>query len=64
MFHGSIFKFLKGIDEAISGVSGILIQFPLYFGIMGIMSNSGMINDIALFFQEVSNEKTYPIYLV
>ena len=62
MFHGSIVKFLKGIDEAISGVSGILIQFPLYFGIMGIMSNSGMINDIALFFQEVSNELTYPIY--
>jgi len=62
MFHGSIIKFLKGVDHAISGVSGILIQFPLYFGIMGIMSNSGMINDIAQFFQEISNEVTYPLY--
>ncbi len=62
MFHGSIIKFLKGVDHAISGVSGILIQFPLYFGIMGIMSNSGMINDIALFFQNISNEVTYPLY--
>ncbi len=62
MFHGSIIKFLVGVDHAISGVSGILIQFPLYFGIMGIMSNSGMINDIALFFQDISNEVTYPLY--
>ena len=62
MFHGSIVNFLKGIDHAISGVSGILIQFPLYFGIMGIMSNSGMINDIAQFFQQISNEVTYPLY--
>ena len=35
--------FLKAIDEAISGAAGILIQFPLYFGIMGIMKSSGLV---------------------
>ena len=62
IFNGSIFRFLKSLDEAIKGVSGILIQFPLYFGIMGIMSNSGMINDIATFFISISNEITYPLF--
>ena len=29
---------------------------------MGIMSNSGMINDIATFFISISNEITYPLF--
>ena len=29
------------LQEAIKGATGILIQFPLYFGIMGIMRESG-----------------------
>ncbi len=61
VLHGNFYKFLNGVEKAISGTSGILIQFPLYFGIMGIMKNSGLIGDIALFFSGVSNETTYPI---
>ena len=60
--HKSFFKFLKAIDKAIAGASGILIQFPLYFGIMGIMKNSGLVTDISAFFVEISNETTYPIF--
>ena len=62
LFNGSISNFLNALEEAIKGVSGILIQFPLYFGIMGLMSNSGMINDIAFFFISISNEYTYPLF--
>lgn len=60
-FHGSFFYFLKAIDNAIGGASGILIQFPLYFGIMGIMKESGLINMLSDFFVSVSNETTFPI---
>ena len=49
LFHGNFYRFLKAIDEAISGASGILIQFPLYFGIMGIMKHSGMIHSLSDF---------------
>jgi short-chain fatty acids transporter len=62
LMNGSISNFLSSLESAIKGVSGILIQFPLYFGIMGIMSNSGMINEIALFFINISNEFTYPLF--
>ena len=53
---------MKAIDKAIGGASGILIQFPLYFGIMGIMKSSGLVTDISAFFVEVSNDTTYPIF--
>jgi short-chain fatty acids transporter len=62
ILHKSFYNFLKAIDKAISGASGILIQFPLYFGIMGIMKSSGLVTDISAFFVEVSNETTYPIF--
>ncbi len=62
LLHGSFKSFLNAVEEAVGDVSGILIQFPLYFGIMGIMANSGMINQISDFFVSVSTEATLPIF--
>lgn len=62
MMHSSFYNFLKGVDKAIGGASGILIQFPLYFGIMGIMNHSGMIQIMSDFFVSISNETTFPIF--
>ena len=60
--HGSINSFIKSVEKAIGGTAGILIQFPLYFGIMGVVKDTGMINDIAAYFQNISTEFTYPLY--
>ena len=46
----------------ISGATGILLQFPLYFGILGIMVGSGLILDISDAFVSISNEHTFPIF--
>ncbi len=62
IMHKNFFDFLKAVDNAISGASGILIQFPLYFGIMGIMNHSGMVDIMSSFFVSISNEKTFPIF--
>tara|TARA_B100001287_G_scaffold271086_1_gene270836 strand:+ start:1358 stop:2746 length:1389 start_codon:yes stop_codon:yes gene_type:complete len=61
-FHGRILSFLMATDNASRGTVGILIQFPLYFGIMGIFKNTGIISDLSYFFQSISNELTYPIF--
>ena len=60
--HKNISNFLKAIDSAIVGASGILIQFPLYFGIMGVMNHSGMVNIMSNFFVSISNDITFPIF--
>jgi short-chain fatty acids transporter len=43
LLHGSINRLLMAVQEAVGGASGIIIQFPLYAGIMGIMKYSGLI---------------------
>ena len=62
VLHGSFKSFLNAVDEAIKGTSGILIQFPLYFGIMGIMKSSGMVGQISDFFAATATETTLPVF--
>ena len=62
ILHGNFSNFLHALEEAIKGASGILIQFPLYFGIMGIMKDSGMVLEIAHFFGSIASETTLPIF--
>lgn len=62
ILHGNFARFLGAVEEAIKGTSGILIQFPLYFGIMGIMKGSGMVTDISQFFVSIATETTLPIF--
>ncbi len=45
--HGSPKAYSRAIGVATSGVSGIILQFPFYAGIMGIMQSSGLIALIA-----------------
>ena len=60
--HTSFSRFLDAVNQAIGGASGILIQFPLYFGIMGIMNHSGLVSVFSDFFVSISNEITFPIF--
>lgn len=62
LLHGSFKKFTNAIGVAISDVSGILIQFPLYFGIMGIMKSTGMVAMISSFFVSIATTTTLPIF--
>ncbi|NNC94139.1 MAG: short-chain fatty acid transporter [Chitinophagales bacterium] len=41
--HPGVTNFVRASNDAIKGSAGILIQFPLYFGILGIMKSSGLI---------------------
>lgn len=62
LFHGNFKRFTKAVDEAIGGAAGILIQFPLYFGIMGIMRSTGLIETLSEYFMAISNEVTFPLF--
>ncbi len=62
ILHGSFKKFTNAVGESISDVSGILIQFPLYFGIMGVMKSTGMVTLISDFFVSIATATTLPIF--
>lgn len=59
--HRSIMDFLSALDSAIGGASGILIQFPLYFGIMGVMGGSGLARQLSDFFVGIADGTTFPL---
>lgn len=61
-FHRSLNAFLKALEDAISGASGILLQFPLYFGIMGLMRDGGIISALSTFFSEYSTAFSFPLW--
>jgi len=61
LLHGSLSKFMGAINSGIQGVSGIVIQFPIYSGIMGIMKYSGLVILISDFFVSISTSTSFPI---
>ncbi|HET8860085.1 short-chain fatty acid transporter [Marivirga sp.] len=61
LLHGSLGKFMVAVNSGIQGVSGIVIQFPLYSGIMGIMKYSGLVILISDFFVSISTATSFPI---
>ncbi len=62
LLHGSLKRFLTAIDAAIGGTSGILIQFPLYFGIMGIMSGTGLVEALSMAMVRLSTPATFELW--
>lgn len=45
--HGSMRGLTEALDEAMQGASGILVQFPLYFGIMGLVTQTGLGSELS-----------------
>jgi len=40
--HGHLDRFVAACDSGVRGCTGIIVQFPLYAGIMGMMAASGL----------------------
>ena len=59
--HGSARNFLVALDEAVKGVGGILIQFPFYAGVMGMMVGSGLAAGMTDLFVAGANATVLPV---
>ncbi len=58
----SVSVFQQYISKSIQAASGILIQFPLYAGIMGLMKYSGLFLVFTHGFVQISTAVTLPVY--
>ncbi|MCB9230711.1 MAG: short-chain fatty acid transporter [Bacteroidia bacterium] len=61
LLHDHFHAFIKATESAIVGSTGIMIQFPLYAGIMGILAGSGLIDLVSDFFVQISTPETFPV---
>ncbi|MFN0135570.1 MAG: short-chain fatty acid transporter [Phycisphaerae bacterium] len=61
ILHGSPRAYMAAIDDGARGCGGIIIQFPLYAGILAIMTASGLIKDMATMFGSTGSATVVPL---
>ncbi|USG64883.1 short-chain fatty acid transporter [Brevibacillus ruminantium] len=60
--HGTPRKYLDAMGEAIKTTTGIVVQFPFYAGIIGMMTASGLAASISQWFISISTPTTFPLF--
>ena len=61
LLHWRPRSFVRAVNNAVPSTAGVLIQFPFYGGIFGIITMSPLSRDLAHFFVNFSSTGTYPI---
>ena len=61
LLHWRPRSFAQAIAAAVPSVGGVLVQYPLYAGIVRMMTESGLASRMAEFFVAVSNVHTFPV---
>lgn len=59
---GTPAKYTEHLSDGIKTVSGIILQFPFYAGIMAIMAASGLVDTIAKVFVDISTQHSLPFW--
>ncbi|MBN2686556.1 MAG: short-chain fatty acid transporter, partial [Deltaproteobacteria bacterium] len=62
ILQGTPINYIRAVSEGAKACAGIIIQFPFYAGIMGMMKFSGLVGVIAGWFVMISNGTTYPVF--
>jgi short-chain fatty acids transporter len=63
LLHGTPASLLKQAERGGSFAWGIIIQFPFYAGILGIITATGFSERIAGWFTAIANENTFPVLI-
>jgi len=60
LLHWMPRSFLDSATKAIPATGGVLIQFPIYAGIFGVLMGSGLTDVLMKFFLSISTQNTFP----
>lgn len=62
LLHKTPRRYLHTLAKAVKGSSGIILQFPFYSGIMGMMVASGLAASLSGWFVSISTATTLPFF--
>lgn len=62
ILHQTPRRLLDSLNEAVKGSAGIVIQFPFYAGIMGVMTASGLAASISVGFVSIATAESLPFW--
>ncbi|MBK7405261.1 MAG: short-chain fatty acid transporter [Phycisphaerales bacterium] len=60
--HGTPRRYAAAVEQAATGCAGIILQFPLYAGIMGVMKSSGLTEQLSRTLAEGAGPHTLPLF--
>ena len=61
ILHGNLMNYKTAIKNAVNVTSGIMLQFPIYAGIMAMMKTSGLAAMMSEWFVSVSTQGSFPL---
>lgn len=61
LLHWKPRSFVRAIAAGVPSVAGVLVQYPIYAGIVKMMTESGLAKRMAHAFVEVSTQHTFPV---
>ena len=59
---GTPAQYVAKLNEGIKTISGIILQYPFYAGIMAIMAGSGPVDSISRVFVDIATPQTLPFW--
>ncbi len=62
ILHATPISYVRAVNDAIRTCGGIVLQFPFYAGIMGMMINSGLAVTLSQAFVNISGQRTFPFF--
>lgn len=59
LLHGSPSSFTASVKKGVPTTFGVMVQFPLYAGLFGVISQSGLVGIITHWFVSISTPRTF-----
>jgi short-chain fatty acids transporter len=63
LLHGRASSLLAAAEDGVKLVSGVVLQFPFYAGIYGIIQGSGLTEVLGNAFVSLTTPRTYPLFV-
>jgi len=60
--QGSLRRYTETITDGARGAGAIIVQFPLYFGILGLMKVSGMVSWLSESMASWASQTSFPVF--
>ncbi len=61
LFYIKPIRYVRAVSDSVRGAAGIILQFPFYAGIMGMMRDSGLVQVFSQMMVHASNAVTFPV---
>ena len=59
--HGSVRRYLEAIADGARGAGAIIVQFPFYFGILGMMKATGAVGWLSTALTNLAGPDSFPV---